>query len=639
MIYNEDVDIYLPSNDVLRVSDGTWIQPQFVEVTEFENVQDYVGKKIVGFNSKTSGIVENIVRETYNDNAITVIYFSNLEPKGGFFSIGEKVVPEDKIGNFEFIQTAPLVLGSIDTLDILDGGRDYKLNDIIKVVQRDPFTLQTKTYGRESYLKVLGLTSGEGQLRFDLVDGGFGFTQDSKTFVYRTDQSGVGASFDVGTLTNTKEITYNTDIVNDYLEKSLQAISFNFPKLPSANLSSTLGQSLSYADTTVGTIGSLANVRTGKAYVNSPDIFVRSVTVSSPLLAEVSYSTTSNTVTFSDLEQILDYADTLLDATVYNFPRNPLANVASTLETTISINSFYNVLNVNDVIILQANSTDLTTREFHIVKNIVDLKTVELYTSPVYNSTVSAKVYIASTILPANFVPSDPIMASPNELVNGLNEKIRAFALTGKSIVANVVALTGKGFGENELVQAGLYGTVDTNIEIVDQGTGYTNNDLLVFTSPQFNRHANGYVVTDSQGAIVDAIINDVGSGYIVPPEIVIKTKTGSGGKLQCFISDFNYDTLITGRVKKKGNGKEFGYFTTTRGFLNSNKYIQDSYYYQDYSYEINVPRVLSKYKDILYETFHVSGTELFGKFFLTIEEQASSEILFENDSATITQD
>ena len=56
---------------------------------------------------------------------------------------------------------------------------------------------------------------------------------------------------------------------------------------------------------------------------------------------------------------------------------------------------------------------------------------------------------------------------------------------------------------------------------------------------------------------------------------------------------------------------------STTDGFLNSDKYIQDSYYYQDYSYEIKAALTLDKYKDILKDTFHAAGTELFGKFVL----------------------
>ena len=60
LIYNEDIEIYLPGLDILRVSDGTWIQPQYIETTLFNNVDDYMGKTIVGLNSKTTATVENL---------------------------------------------------------------------------------------------------------------------------------------------------------------------------------------------------------------------------------------------------------------------------------------------------------------------------------------------------------------------------------------------------------------------------------------------------------------------------------------------------------------------------------------------------------------------------------------------------
>jgi hypothetical protein len=30
LLYNQDVEVYLPGNDVLRVSDGTWREPQYL---------------------------------------------------------------------------------------------------------------------------------------------------------------------------------------------------------------------------------------------------------------------------------------------------------------------------------------------------------------------------------------------------------------------------------------------------------------------------------------------------------------------------------------------------------------------------------------------------------------------------------
>jgi hypothetical protein len=42
---------------------------------------------------------------------------------------------------------------------------------------------------------------------------------------------------------------------------------------------------------------------------------------------------------------------------------------------------------------------------------------------------------------------------------------------------------------------------------------------------------------------------------------------------------------------------------------------LQDSYYYQDYSYEIQSKLGINNYEKVYKDIIHVSGTKLFGKF------------------------
>lgn len=639
LIYNEDIEIYLPGVDVLRVSDGIWIQPQYIETSLFNNVDDYMGKTIIGINSKTTATVENIVKDYYNGREIVIVYFSNLLPKGSSFSVNEQIIPQEKIGDFDFISSAPVILGTLSSLNIKDGGRNYKLNDTVKIIQTDPLTNELVTYGKNGYLKITGLQSGNGEIGFDLINGGFGYSQDSLIFIYQNDLTGADASFEIGSLSQTRPVTFNTDIVGNYLDKSLEAATFGFPANPSANLSFTLDQTLTYTTKTFGAIANLANVQIGSGYLRSPNVFVRSTFLSQPLNVTTTYNTATKTVSFTSSETIEPYANTSLSAATYGFPRNPTANVSFTLLSTISLGDIYNLFAPDDVICLQANSSNVATREFHVIKSIPSLSQVNLYDYPARNSTASAQVRAAPVVFTSNFNDEDVNMTNPkpNALRNGVNEIIRAFASVGNNAIATVEAYTGKGFYEGEYVQLGLYGLLDTTVEITSPGSNYTNSDILVFNGGQYAREANGYIVTNNNGNIVDVVITDPGSGYLNPPTILVQSRTGNGAILKASVIEFNYDNIAEGTVVKSGNGKEFGYYSTTRGFLDSDKYIQDSYYYQDYSYEIRVARSLNKYKDILYETFHSAGSELFGKFYLVSEEGTESEILYENTSAIIT--
>lgn len=49
-------------------------------------------------------------------------------------------------------------------------------------------------------------------------------------------------------------------------------------------------------------------------------------------------------------------------------------------------------------------------------------------------------------------------------------------------------------------------------------------------------------------------------------------------------------------------------------GFISSDKYIQDNFYYQEYSYEIQSSKSLNEYSDVVKKLVHPAGTKMFGK-------------------------
>ena len=111
LLYNEDIDVYLPGKDVLRVSDGTWVEPRYLEVTANENLQNFVGKTIVGATSGVTATVENYVKENYNNDIINILYISNILPKKKQFEINEKIVLVENKANTDAINLGPTLLG------------------------------------------------------------------------------------------------------------------------------------------------------------------------------------------------------------------------------------------------------------------------------------------------------------------------------------------------------------------------------------------------------------------------------------------------------------------------------------------------------------------------------------------------
>jgi hypothetical protein len=205
LLYNEDIEIYLPGRDILRASDGTWVEPKYLEVTDNPNLTNFVGKVIVGVSSGTSAVVENFVKESYNNDIINIIYISNILPRGGNFEIGEKILLPENLGIAEFVSAAPTVLGSLESLNVINGGQGFNIGDTIKIANKNSNN-QVVSFGVDGVLKVTELSRGFGSLNFDLIDGGFGFTANAETFVYKNSANGQGAAFDIGNISSTRTI-------------------------------------------------------------------------------------------------------------------------------------------------------------------------------------------------------------------------------------------------------------------------------------------------------------------------------------------------------------------------------------------------------------------------------------------------
>ena len=527
LIYDQDIEVYLPGTDLLKPSDGTWVNPKYLEVTNNGNLGKFLNQTIIGV---TSGCT--------------------------------------------------VILGSLDYVNILNGGQNFKIGDTLKIVHRNPANNQIISFGDGGYLKVTGLTtSSNGQLSINILNGGFGFTANPNVFLYRGigDTTGTGASLSVGSISYTETVSYNTDVIADYLSTSISASSYNLPLYPAANLSSTINTALSYTSNTFGSVSSLTNVKTGSGYSNQAYVFVRSTLLSKTQLGTLAYSTTSNTITGT-----------------------------STTFTTLFSN--------NDVIFIQANSFS-NTGEYQVINQVVNNTVITLYGPPSHNAS-SGTYNLAPSIFPSNFALYETIMVRADNTIDGLNANIQASYISGGNIFSTAVALdSGKGYVDNETIIAYLYGFVN-NVIITSGGSNYKVNDSVIFASTETSSPALGYVSSiNGNGSITGVTLTNTGSGYLSIPNVRIQSNTGSFALLTCTINQYKTTTQVEAQIVKNGVGRQRGYWSTTKGFLNADKYIQDSYFYQDFSYQIKVATTLDKFKNILYNTFHPAGSELFGEF------------------------
>lgn len=158
LLFNEEVDVYYPAQDILKPSDSEWYRPRYIEVTKSERTRGFLNLEITGATSGAKAFVEGIVTKRVNGKIIDVIYLSNVR---GSFRRNERVTTD---GNLRF---APKIVGSLTTLTVELGGRNNTVGDIFEVITPQ---------GKDGLVRVATVEDATGRVDFNIVDGGYGYT-------------------------------------------------------------------------------------------------------------------------------------------------------------------------------------------------------------------------------------------------------------------------------------------------------------------------------------------------------------------------------------------------------------------------------------------------------------------------------
>jgi hypothetical protein len=645
LLYNENIEIYLPSDDILRASDGIWKEPRYLEVSENDILPSLIGNIIQGSSSRAEAVVEEYIQQPVNDTIVHVLYISNVK---GEFIRGEKILDSSEITS-EALRHAPKILGSLDQIEITSGGQQFNIGDTVKIIVGN---------GIEGEARVASLANGTGTLAFTVEDSGSWFSLDAEDIITRPvpnshPLAGRGASFNVSALANIQEVTYNTNIVGDFNNHTLNEANWGMDPIAVSNNSAVLGTIFDFVTKPFGSIAALGNIDTGNNYPQEPSVMVRDLIYSISLPGNVHYSNTSANVTgigtsftsrFTPGSFIRLVSDPGEDANVdIRIVRSVTNNTFLSIDdyprwssngniTSIVINTSGTGYSNDDVVVATGSGSGANLK---IITNasgtIADVRIVEggsgYYTAPTLsittstgaNATLTALVtasefHLGIPTLQANFSPStNPPTISANGSISGQNELITATPLYGTGIIQRVtVKNSGFNYTHGETVHMATYGAL-SSLTILDGGTGYSNGQAMVFSGGSPVAQAVGTIETDDAGSIVGMVITYQGSGYKTPPTINVISQ-GEGVRFESEIGGLNTQYRVSGIAYRGGLGKSKGYWTNTRGFLSDDKYIQDSYYYQEYSYEIQAPVALERYSDIVKKVFHVAGKEMFGR-------------------------
>jgi hypothetical protein len=167
LIFNEDIEVYIPSDDILRPSNGVWEIPYYLELSVTDRTKEFIGKQITGITSGATAYVQYVVRRNLDGKVVDVCYISDLV---GTF-LHDELIRDDQI-----VEGSPKIIGSMTriTIDEDNQGSGYQVGDVVKVI--------SSRKGKDGLAVVRRIGLRTGDVSYGLRLGGFGYTQNETIF-------------------------------------------------------------------------------------------------------------------------------------------------------------------------------------------------------------------------------------------------------------------------------------------------------------------------------------------------------------------------------------------------------------------------------------------------------------------------
>ena len=685
ILYNEDIDIYFPSNEILKLSDGKWVLPLALRVeTNDPNVFNLVKTQVRGTTSDATAVVEKVVSSV--DRALGIQYIelfvSNVNR---LFTTGENLTSSYVDGDNTITVTAKLI-GSLSEvkIDPKNRGLFYK-DDDPRGLFYYPEDIEIQ-YGGDPVTFVGGLNPDEnanpkpaeavvgevlkGQINEIItIDGGFGFRRSIYPNTSIIDFKGGFASGRLGQESKAEiilvdEKTYRTINVGNSEIQSFYSNTIN--SIDNVANNKTINEITIKQSLNLYPIAFLSAVSSGGGYSSRPDIEIYSLyneDLDDELVISSSFVTRKTNVirdSTQDLTQFLEKGDIIRlfvknrfeqVETVQEVTSNTIT-IGSSFETNINNLQVYKVhrrnlvqlgslgrikilnggsnYNVGNYLIFTANGrgygANAQVTQVHAGNN--GIKAVEFNESSAY---VRGGEGYTSAEFPIITVSS----------ANGSNAQL---------VVSEIL-----GDGEKVDISTSRIGAV-SKIKVISYGYDYTsapivslrNADLYLSNVTQgllFTSNSKVYQGTSNTSTTFEAYFDKYVSGN---SHIRIFNYIGTFDdtkQLKSFdntISGDVFDYVFFGNGKAKANAKfENGLIRYPGIYLNedgqpsSEKRFQDSNKYHNFSYVINTENDYKKFSKTLSDVLHPTGTKSFVTRIKKFENDVASLVITSNNFIT----
>lgn len=573
--------------------------------------------KVMGVNTNFIGLTS--VSNVFTSNGYNYIYGQTSNVHANVFIVGAG-------------SGANLSIGSLTDEEIVYLNTDLLTNNTSITTAVLTGTVSSNTTSPQ----VNGVST---QFATDLYDGAY------------VKFSGNGTVFQVNTVSNDTILTLTTNgpdtsantlsITNgEFLTVPLDAFKYGFPKSPTANLSTILNLALTRGSFEIGTIASFTSINPGSNYTISPFVLIRDEALAAFNRKNLSITVSNVSGTFVAGEELTQNFSTP-SYTLQMSGSNSSFTVTETV--TQQINATSNVYGL-------AASSNTTVSIINTPNTFVNSTITSALTGTVSANTTSDVVTGVGTTFSTDLSSGNFIKFSGNSLVFEVSSITNNTILT---LTKNAASVSANQFFEVSGIAKGMTsGSIffvnnaiqNTQISISRGVILTTNTSSLSVKRKTFNQtFTPGVLITGSVSgatANVDTITQIENSplmGNNANVSTLAGVVSGSISSVSVVDSGFGYESgedvtlqsdtnpfIATGFANLINQGFGEGRFLSTKGFLNSDKYLHDGDFYQSYSYQVKSGVSLDIYGDTLKKLCHVAGTKLFGNVSKTSNVQVN---------------
>lgn len=560
MFYEKDIKVYYPAKDILRPSSSRWEVGAFLQLypTDPQTLSNLNNKRIFGSISKAEAVVNTIQFMIINSTLVPVIVLNNVR---GTFERFDNIYT---LENDELIEYGT-IYGSLSEIIISNDANSLsksgnKIGDILSV---------ESVTGKNAKAVVTKVsTSFSGEIIYEVVDGGFGYTRETTDLI----------------VSNQFIFTDNSNLTFKILERIVDQAN---------NTGTIIGQNVVgfgvkadegsefTANSSIFTVDRIPNIEIDFSSVtekndSSPGLtYPQAVAANTDTSGTVQPDILANPFTFNYFEDIIgNFLNVPLDASDYNDAPAlvPMSGNASPIDiNTILSEAFYDSPITMGTIV----------RFINIDPGIDYISDVFAIARDPFIEKAELKNQIITLSIDSNF-----FLIGAEIEQDGIKGKI----ISKEGNTVTVMPYNYYGFTEGNFIYGGQTYTAIL-VEKDYSSISYGSNSIIKTT-------------TDfAIGKIQEAKIVNSGFGFIEDQNLILKNDSG--------------ESIVDAVAIIGGQGVKEGAWYSYDSHLNSEKgkVLQDSSFYQEYSYEISSDLRINSYENTLKNVAHIAGTKMFGKF------------------------